>query len=163
MIEVRDATEADLEPMLAIYNDAVANTTAVFDREPRTLETERAWFAGKRDGNMPVLAAVEEGTVCGFASYGIFRPWPCYLHSVEHSVYVGAQHRRRGAGSALLRALVERARAEHYHTMIAGIEAGNEASIRLHALHEFARVGYFRQVGWKFDRWLDLLFMQRML
>jgi phosphinothricin acetyltransferase len=163
MIEVRDATEGDLAALLTIYNDAVVNTTAVYDYEPRGMEAELKWFAAKRDQNLPVLAAVQDGGVAGFASYGPFRPWPAYLHSVENSVYVAPDRRGMGIGAALMGPLIERAREGGYRTMLAGIDAGNAASKRLHARFGFVEVGVFREVGWKFERWLDLVFMQMML
>ena len=163
MIEVRDAAEGDLDAFLAIYNDAVVNTTAVFDLEPRTMEVQRNWFAAKRTAKMPVLSAVQDGAVVGFASYGIYRPWAAYLYSVENLIYVAPDRRGRGVGKALLGPLVERARSEGYHTMIAGIEATNAASVKLHARFGFVEAGLFREVGWKFNRWLDLVFLQKML
>jgi phosphinothricin acetyltransferase len=163
MIEVRDAESADLEAILAIYNDAVVNTTAVYDYVPRTMEAERAWFAAKREQKLPVLAAVQDGAMAGFASYGPFRPWPAYLHTVENSIYVAPDRRGQGVGAALLGPLIERARVAGQHTVVAGIDAANAASIRLHAKFGFIEVGVFRQVGWKFDRWLDLVFLQKML
>lgn len=163
MIEVRDAGESDLAALLAIYNDAVINTTAVYDYTARSMEAERAWFTAKRDAKLPVLAAVEAEVVVGFASYGPFRPWPAYLHTIENSVYVAPERRGAGVGSALLGPLIERARSAGFHTMVAGIDASNAASLRLHAKFGFVEVAHFREVGWKFDRWLDLVFLQRML
>lgn len=163
MIEVRDAGESDLTAILAIYNDAVINTTAVYDYTARSMEAELAWFKAKRDAKLPVLAAVEAGAVVGFASYGPFRPWPAYLHTIENSVYVAPERRGAGVGSALLGPLIERARSAGFHTMVAGIDASNAASLRLHAKFGFVEAAHFREVGWKFDRWLDLVFLQRML
>ena len=148
-IAIRDAHEADLAALLAIYNDAVLTTTAVYDYKPRSSEQHAAWFQAKREQNLPVLVAEDGDTVVGFASYGPFRPWPAYLHSVENSLYV-APERRGGADRGL-------------HTMIAGIDAANQASLRLHAKFGFERVAQFREVGWKFERWLDLAFLQLML
>ena len=162
-VELRDAAESDLALILAIYNDAVINTTAVYDYQPRTMAAQQQWFAAKRADNLPVVVAVQDGVVAGFASYGRFRPWPAYLHSVEHSLYVAPDRRGRGLGSRLLPALIERARGQTLHTMIAGIDASNAASLRLHEKHGFERVGHVREVGWKFERWLDLVFMQRLL
>jgi len=163
MVDVRDATEADLEAILAIYNDAVINTTAVYDYAPRSMEAEQKWFAAKQEQKLPVLAAVQGGVVVGFASYGPFRPWPAYLHTIENSIYVAPDRRGHGVGAALLGPLIERARAGGYHTMVAGIDASNAASMRLHAKFGFTQAGHFREVGWKFDRWLDLVFLQKML
>jgi len=162
-IAIRDARETDLAPMLAIYNDAVLTTTAVYDYNPRSSEQQASWFQAKREQNLPVLVAEDESTVVGFASYGPFRPWPAYLHSVENSLYVALERRGRGIGSLLLPALIARATDHGLHTMIAGVDAANEASLRLHARFGFERVAQFREVGWKFERWLDLAFLQLML
>jgi L-amino acid N-acyltransferase YncA len=162
-IAIRDAREADLAAMLAIYNDAVLTTTAVYDYKPRSGEQQTAWFQAKREQSLPVLVADDGETVVGFASYGPFRPWPAYLHSVENSLYVAPGQRGRGIGSLLLPALIRRAADRGLHTMVAGIDATNEASLRLHARFGFERVALFREVGWKFDRWLDLAFLQLML
>jgi L-amino acid N-acyltransferase len=160
---IRDARESDLAALLAIYNDAVITTTAVYDYKPRSAEQQATWFQSKRDQGLPVLVAETAGAVVGFASYGPFRPWPAYLHSVENSLYVAADWRGRGIGSLLLPALIERAAHRGLHTMIAGIDAANQASLRLHAKFAFEPVARFREVGWKFERWLDLTFLQRML
>ena len=110
-----------------------------------------------------MLVAEDDGVLVGYGSYGPFRPWPAYLHSVENSIYVAAQRRGAGIGSVLLPALVASAAARGFHTMMAGIDAANEASLRLHAKFGFRKVAQFHEVGWKFDRWLDLVFLQRML
>jgi L-amino acid N-acyltransferase len=162
-IVIRNAREPDLAAMLAIYNDAVLTTTAVYDYQPRSNEQQTAWFKIKQDQSLPVLVAEDDGAIVGFASYGPFRPWPAYLHSVENSLYVAPEKRGRGIGSALLPALIQRAAKRGLHTMIAGIDATNEASLRLHAKFGFERVAQFREVGWKFERWLDLAFLQLML
>lgn len=162
-IAIRDARDADLDSMLAIYNDAVLTTTAVYDYTPRSRAQQVAWFDSKRAHDLPVLVADEDGAVAGFASYGPFRPWPAYLHSVENSLYIAADRRGQGIGSQLLPALIARASERRLHTMIAGIDAANAASLRLHAKFGFARVAQFREVGWKFERWLDLTFLQLML
>jgi len=162
-LAIRDACDADLAAMLAIYNDAVLTTTAVYDYAPRQSEQQAAWLRTKREQSLPVLVAEDEGTVVGFASFGPFRPWPAYLHAVENSLYVAPECRGRGIGSLLLPALIRRAADRGLHTMIAGIDATNEASLRLHAKFGFERVALFREVGWKFERWLDLAFLQLML
>jgi len=163
MIELREALTDDLEAILAIYNDAVVNTTAVYDYVPRPIEAQQAWFESKRTQGLPVLVAVEAGAVAGFASYGPFRPWPAYLHTVENSIYIAPGRRGRGIGTQLLGPLVETARSRGLHAMVAAIDATNEASLRLHRKFGFEQVGHFREVGWKFERWLDLVFLQVML
>jgi L-amino acid N-acyltransferase len=162
-VTIRDAREGDLAPILAIYNDAVLTTTAVYDYKPRSAHDQAAWFKAKQEHKLPLLVAEADGAVLGFASYGPFRPWPAYLHSVENSLYVSADWRGRGIGSRLLPALIHHAADRGLHTMIAGIDAANEASLRLHAKFGFEPVARFREVGWKFERWLDLTFLQRML
>jgi L-amino acid N-acyltransferase YncA len=163
MLEIRDATEADCTSMLAIYNEIVAVSTAIFSDTPRTEEQQYYWFEDRVSQRLPVLVATDEQGVVGFSSYGPFRSWPGYRHTVENSVYVAARARKRGVGSLLLRALIERAVAAQLHTMIAGIDGENFGSMRLHEKLGFTRVAELKQVGRKFDRWLDLTFYQRML
>lgn len=160
---IRDATEADLPAILAIYNDVIATSTAVYTEAPATLEDRRAWLGGRAASGFPVLVAVEGVSALGFASFGDFRPWPGYRHTVEHSVHVAAPARGQGIGTALVAALLPRAAALGKHVMVAGIDAANEGSIRMHERLGFERAGLLREVGRKFDRWLDLLFMQRRL
>jgi L-amino acid N-acyltransferase YncA len=161
MIDVREARAGDLEAILAIYNEAVVNTTATYDYEPRKPEAHRQWFEAKRAQALPVLVGIEAGEVAGFASYGPFRPWAAYLHTVENSIYVAPQKRGRGIGAAILGPLIEAAREKGFHAMVAGIDAANAASLKLHAKFGFEKVAHFREVGWKFERWLDLVFLQR--
>ena len=162
---VRDATEADLAGILAIYNEVVRTSTAVYTEQEATLDDRRAWFAQRTGQGYPVLVATDlaSGTVLGFATFGDFRPWPGYRHTVEHSVYVRADARRQGLGTALVEPLFGRAASLGKHVMVAGVDAANPASIRLHERMGFERAGTLREVGTKFDRWLDLVFMQRFL
>jgi phosphinothricin acetyltransferase len=162
-MEIRDAAEADAGGILQIYNDAVANTTAIWNEGLSSVEQRLAWLAERRQSGYPVLVAAEGADVLGYASFGAFRPWDGYRHTVEHSVYVAGVSRKRGVGHALMDGLIARARAMRKHVMVAGIEATNEASLRLHTRLGFAKVGHLRSVGRKFDRWLDLVFMQLML
>jgi L-amino acid N-acyltransferase len=162
-LEIRPAEAADLEAMLAIYNDAILNTTAVYDYQPRSSDLQRQWFETKQAQRLPVFVAHDGATIIGFGSFGPFRPWPAYQFTVENSLYVDSAHRRKGAGTALLASLVSAARTAGYHAMVAGIDATNEASLALHRKAGFEPVAHFREVGWKFERWLDLVFMERML
>ena len=162
-IEIRPAGIDDLEAMLAIYNDAIVNTTAVYDYQPRAADAQRQWFETKQAQRLPVLVAAESATIIGFGSFGPFRPWPAYQYTVENSLYVDSAFRRKGAGTALLASLVAAAQTAGYHAMVAGIDATNEASLALHRKAGFEPVGHFREVGWKFARWLDLVFLERML
>jgi L-amino acid N-acyltransferase len=162
-IEIRLAESSDLDAMLAIYNDAIINTTAVYDYEPRTSDLQRQWFETKRARSLPVFVAHDGATIIGFGSFGPFRPWPAYQYTVENSLYVDSAYRRNGAGTVLLDSLLKAAQTAGYHAMVAGIDATNEASLALHRKAGFQTVAHFREVGWKFERWLDLVFMERIL
>jgi phosphinothricin acetyltransferase len=163
MIQVRHATEKDLPEMLSIYNDIILNTTAVYDYKPHTLEMRQAWFKTKQEQGFPVFVADLEGKVAGFSSIGPFRAWAAYKYSVENSVYVDAEKRGMGIGKLLIPPLIEAARQLQMHTIIAGIDATNDVSIRLHKRFGFEETAHFTQVGYKFGRWLDLKFLQLML
>ena len=161
-IRVRNAGTDDLPAMLAIYNEIVANTTAIYNDKPSSLDERREWLRVRRGGGWPVLAAMRGDELVGYASFAEFRgAWPGYLHSVEHSVYVRADCRHQGIGSALVRSLLPLAAALDKHVMIGGIDAANEGSLRLHERLGFQRVAHYREVGRKFGRWLDLVFVQR--
>jgi phosphinothricin acetyltransferase len=150
--------------ILAILNEAIVNSTALYDYQPRTLAMMDGWFEAKERGRYPILGAVDErGALAGFASYGPFRAWPAYKYSVEHSLYIAATHRRQGVGTLLLGALIERARSQNYHNLVAGIDADNAVSIALHRRFGFAPCGTVRHAGFKFNRWLDLQFYQLLL
>src|SRR5579871_2322618 len=143
------------EPILAILNDAIVNSTALYDYKPRTSAMMDAWFEAKHQGKYPVIGAVTDtGELMGFASYGGYRPWPAYKYTVEHSVYVGASWRRQGVGSVLLRAVIDRAISQSYHVLIGGVDTANAASIALHTRFGFDLVATMKQVGFKFGRWL---------
>lgn len=160
-MHIRDATDADLAGILEIYNDAVLNTTAIWNEKTVDLDNRRAWLAERNAQGYPVLVAVDEqDQVLGYASFGDWRTWDGYRHTVEHSVYVKNDHVGAGIGKALMRALIDRARALGKHVMVAGIESENRASIHMHQQLGFVHVGQLREVGTKFGRWLDLTFMQ---
>jgi phosphinothricin acetyltransferase len=162
-VSVRDAGEADLPGLLAIYNEVIENSTAVFSDRQVTLEDRAQWLAARQRDGFPVLVAVDAGAVVAFGSFGAFRAWPGYRFTVEHSVHVRAERRGEGIGTTVLEALIERAAALGLHAMIAGVEAENAASIRLHERLGFSVVARLPEVAWKFDRWLDLVFVQRLL
>jgi phosphinothricin acetyltransferase len=150
--------------ILAILNEAIVNSTALYDYQPRTMAMMDAWFDVKAKGNYPVIGAVDDsGRLLGFATYGVFRERPGYKYTVEHSVYVDRDCRRRGIGRALLTALIERAKAQNYHTIIGGIDADNAVSIELHKKLGFTFCAEFREVGFKFGRWLNVVFYQLIL
>jgi len=160
---IRPAADADVPAVLVIYNHAVEHTTAVFEYRAHTIEMRREWFRAKQAASLPVLVAAEGDRVLGFATYGPFRAWPAYKYSVELSVYVDADARRQGIGTALVRAVVEDARARDLHVVMAGITADNEISLRLHQRLGFVEVAHIPQVGYKFGKWLDLKFLQLLL
>jgi phosphinothricin acetyltransferase len=160
---VAAATRGQLPEILAIYNEVIRNTTAVYQDREATLEDRERWFDTKAEHGFPVLTAVDASGVLGFGTFGEFRVWPCYRHSVEHSVHVRADSRRQGVGRALVLALLERAATMQKHVMIGGIDAENVTSIALHESLGFKVVGHFHEVGFKFGRWLDLKFMQRLI
>src|ERR1700751_845602 len=162
-IEIRPAGIDDLEAMLAIYNDAIVNTTAVYDYQPRAADAQSQWFETKQAQRLPVLVAAKNATIIGFGSFGPFRPWPAYQFTVENSLYVDSAFQRKGAGTALLASLVTAAPTAGYHTMVAGIDATNEAGRALHGKAGSEPVAHFREVGWKFERWLYLVFMEWIL
>jgi phosphinothricin acetyltransferase len=160
---IDDAREEDLPAMLAIYNEVIANSTAVFSEMPVTLDDRVSWFHARTQLGYPILVARDPSGVAGYATFGDFRTWPGYRFTVEHSVHVRVDARGRGTGFQLVSALIPRAQALGKHVMIGGIDAANAASIRMHERLGFERTGHMKQVGWKFGRWLDLVFMQRML
>lgn len=157
---VRLATENDLEQILVIYNDIILHTTAVYDYDPHTLEMRREWFNTKQQQGFPVYVAEEEGKIFGFSSIGPFRNWAGYKYTVENSVYVDSAHRGKGIAKLLMPPIIDAAKLMGIHVIVAGIDASNESSIRLHQLFGFVEVAHFKEVGFKFGRWLDLKFMQ---
>jgi L-amino acid N-acyltransferase len=160
---VRAAQARDLPALLDIVNDAILNSTALFEYAPRTLAVQRDWLAQRGAEGWPVLVADVDGATIGFASYGAFRARPAYAATVEHSVYVAQQTRSNGVGRALMLALIAAAKADGRHVMVGGIDGSNDASIGFHASLGFVETGRLHQVGWKFERWLDLVFMQIIL
>lgn len=166
-MRIRPATASDVPAILAIYNEVIATSTAVYAIAPVTLDDRRAWFETRRDAGFPVLVAAEGDTpddVVGFASFGEWRgAWPGFRYTVEHSIHVRADRRGCGIGRPLVEALFPLALAMDKHVMLGGIDAENEASLRFHARLGFTPVAHFREVGHKFGRWLDLVFVQRYL
>jgi phosphinothricin acetyltransferase len=156
--------DAHAAPILEILNDAIVNSTALYDYKPRTMDNMVSWFKTKESGRFPVIGAVDEqGTLLGFASYGTFRAWPAYKYSVEHSIYIHPAHRGKGLGFKLMHRLIEAASAQNYHVMVGGIDVTNAASIALHERLGFTHAGTIREAGFKFGRWLDLAFYQKVL
>lgn len=157
---IRCAKKEDLNAILAIYNDAIINTTAVYTYEPQTIDERIAWFETKQRNHEPIFVFEENGSVLGFATFGSFRPWPAYQYTIEHSIYVDASARGKGIASQLLQHLIVEAKAKGYRTLVAGIDASNEASIKLHQKFNFKHAGTLTNVGYKFDYGLDLAFYE---
>lgn len=152
------------EQIREIFNEAILNSTALYDYRPRTPEMLLAWFEAKAKGGFPVLGVVtNSGDLMGFGTYGAFRERPAYKYSVEHSLYVAPQFRGRGVGKRLLSEIIVAARAQDYHVLVGGIDSQNAVSISLHQRFGFTHAGTIRQAGFKFGRWLDLVFYQLIL
>lgn len=154
------ASRQDLAEILEIYNEVIRTSTAVYTEIEFTVERGAAWFDAKRAGGFPFIVAKDASGITGFGTFGEFRVPPCYRHSVEHSVHVRADRRGQGIGRQLVVELMSQAAAMHKHVMIAGIDADNAVSIKLHESLGFINVGHFHEVGFKFGRWLDLVFLQ---
>lgn len=157
---IRNATQQDLPAILKIYNDAIVNTTAVYDYKPHTLEDRQTWYEKKLNDGYPILVFEENNLVAGFASFGPFRAWPAYQYTIEHSVYVHKDFRGKHIGTALLQALLSLADKQGYATVVAGIDASNEGSRYLHEKLGFTYAGTIFKAGYKFGKWLDLVFYQ---
>jgi L-amino acid N-acyltransferase len=161
-MQIRVATLDDAPAIREIYNHEVSSSTVTFDLVPRTLEQQRSWLT-ERSGVHVVLVAEQDGEVIGFGSLSPYRDRPAYSTTVEDSIYVHRERRRSGVGHAILAELVDRATAHGFHTVIARIVGGHEASIALHAALGFRHVGVEREVGRKFRQWLDVVEMQLLL
>lgn len=163
MTHIRPALETDLPEILDIYNEVILHTTAVYSYEPHTLEMRKAWFDSKVKDGYPLFVAEDAGRVVGLSTYGPFRAWPAYKYTIENSVYVAAGQRGKGIARLLMSPLIDAAKSQGYHAVIASIDSTNEASLRLHRSFGFEEVAHFRQVGYKFGRWLDLKFLELLL
>lgn len=158
---IREANAGDVPGIAAIYNDAVNNTTAIWNETPVSEQNRQEWLAARQASGYPVLVAVSASdTVLGYATFGDWRAFDGYRHTVEHSVYVHKDSRGAGIGKQLMQVLIEKARGLGKHVMVAGIEAKNSGSIGLHEKLGFEHVGNLKQVGTKFGEWLDLAFLQ---
>jgi L-amino acid N-acyltransferase YncA len=157
---IRNATEKDLTDILEIYNDAILNTTAIYDYTAHTLDQRREWYEKKKQDGYPLLVFEKDNKVIGFATFGPFRAYPAFKYTIEHSVYVHKDYRNLGAGKALLKELIDAANADEYATMVACIDSLNENSIKIHEKFGFKYSGTITKAGFKFDKWLDLVFYQ---
>ncbi len=157
---IREAGEKDLESILEIYNDAILNTTAVYTYKIQTLEERKKWYEKKKQEGYPVMVFKENGRTVGFASFGPFRDWPAYKYTIEHSVYVHRDYRNQGIATMLMKEIIKIADEKEYATIVAGIDAANEGSIKIHEKLGFEYSGKITKAGFKFGKWLDLAFYQ---
>ena len=165
-VTLRDAARADLPAILAIHNSTIDDTTTTWSDQAETIEHRIEWFAARQAGGDPVVVAVDGDEVVGFTAWAWFRgegKWPGYRHTRELSVHVRDGHRGRGVGRLLLDDLVERAALADVHVLVAAVDSGNEDSIRFHRRMGFVEVARLPEVGRKFDRWLDLVLLQRII
>ena len=161
-MNIRPARESDLAAINAIYNHYVQHSTCTYQMTPETAEARLAWFRGRGEAH-PVTVAELDGEVVGWASLNRYHPREAYARTVENSVYVRHDRHRRGVGRALLADLIERARQLGHHTILAGVSAEQAASIALHEAFGFQKAAHLRELGWKQDAWLDVVFLQLML
>ena len=153
----------DVHGILDIVNHEILHSTVLYEYEPRTIDQQNAWFLEKQLGGWPVIVAELDGEIAGFGTYGSFRARPAYSNTIEHSVYVHKDYRGKAIGNALMVELIRLAKKNGFHTMIAGIDSSNKGSMEFHRKFGFETVGTFKEVGFKFDKWLDVVFMQLML
>ena len=157
---IRPATAADVSTILEIFNDNIVHSTAFYMYKEQTLEQRMAWFEAKQQSGEPLFVYEENGEVAGYATYGSFRPYPAFHYTVEHSVYVHKNHYKKGIASQLMHALIDYAATHEVKTMVACIDKENAASLRIHEKLGFTYSGTIRNAGYKFGRWLDLVFYQ---
>jgi len=162
-IIIRQAIKEDILSILEIINFEIEHSTSVYDYKKESLENKIEWFEKKKKDKLPVLVAEQDNNILGYGTFGIFRPWDGYQFSIEHSIYIDKDSRAKGIGKEIMKELIQIAIKLKYHTMIAGIDANNAKSIQFHLNFGFLEVGRFNQIGFKFDKWLDLIFMQLFL
>ena len=162
-IQIRPYSEADVPAILDIINDNILHSTSLYDYEPRNLTKQSDLLKEKVAKNFPVIVAKIDGKIAGFGMYGEFRFRDAYRFTVEHSVYVSANFKGKGVGGKLLQSLIELAKKQGLHTMIGVIDAENTESILFHEKYGFKKVGIIKESGFKFNRWLDSVFVQLIL
>lgn len=162
-IKIRPAVFSDLDTILEIVNHQILNSTSIYDYEPRDFETQKLWFEKKQEQNFPVIVAEYENAPIAYATYGTFREKEAYRFTVEHSVYVAEEFMGKGAGKLLLAELIQLAKNQGLHNMIGVIDSENKGSIDFHQKYGFEVSGIIKESGYKFDRWLDSVFMQLLL
>ena len=162
-ILLRPYQTEDTQKILDIINFNILNSTAIYDYNIRSYETQKGFLEEKIKKNFPVIVAVEDDIVVGFGMYGEFRFREAYKYTVEHSVYVDNDCQGKGIGKLLLQELIQLAKKQNLHTMIAVIDEENQSSINFHEKFGFKTVGIIKDSAYKFDRWLHSVFMQLIL
>lgn len=162
-ITIRPATLHDVPTILEIYNHAIKHTTAVYCYEPYTLSEMENWYKEKQTHHFPVFVATRNTNVTGFVTFGKFRMRPAYKYTMEHSIYVHPDYRQQGIANQLMKTIIDAAKKADVHTLIGGIDAENQLSIHFHEKFGFKKVAHIKEAGFKFNRWLDLVFMQLIL
>ncbi|MEI7885837.1 MAG: N-acetyltransferase family protein [Actinomycetes bacterium] len=162
-MKIRDAVAKDAEEMMAIYNPVVLSSTATFDLVPRSLAEQQEWIENRSGARIVLVAVNDAGLVAGYSALSPYRDRAAYATTVEDSVYVHEEFQQLGIGKLLLSSLIDRGRAHGFHAMMARIVASHEASIALHSQCGFEAVGYEREVGRKFGKWLDVTLMELLL
>lgn len=162
--QLKNCTEKQLPEILSIFNDAILNSTALYEYKMRTIDTMHIWYENKHNANYPVIGIFDiDESLMGFATYGQFRVQPAYKYTIEHSVYIRFDKRGMGLGKILLKSIITKAKEQNYHTMVGVIDTTNIHSIKLHENEGFALSGIMKQVGFKFGKWLDTAFYQLVL
>jgi L-amino acid N-acyltransferase len=159
-MQIRDAVQADFDQITAIYNEVLTNSTAIYNDHPATVDERISWWRNRIAQDFPVLVAAEGDHIAGFATFGDFRAWPGYRFTVEGTVHIQADSRGQGVGTELLKGILGGAKSMGKHVMIAGVDSENKASLRFLERFGFERAGTLREVGYKFERYLDLVFLQ---
>ncbi len=150
--------------ILDIFNDAIINTTALYEYKLRDMEFMSKWFEEKKEKDLPVIGLVNDSEkLLGFGTYGTFRARAAYKYTIEHSVYIHKDHRSKGYGKILLGEIIKQAQQQDYHCIVGAIDASNTSSIELHKKFGFEFSGRIKQSAYKFDKWLDLDFYQLLL
>jgi len=162
-IAIRPYKPEDVESIVAILNYYIVNSTALYDYTQRTFEQQRVIFEDKLQKGFPIIVATIEDRLVGFGYYSEFRFREAYQFTVEHSVYVMPNEHGKGIGNLLMENLIDLAKKQKRHTMIAVIDSENQSSVTFHEKFGFKTVGVIKETGFKFDRWLHSVFMQLML
>jgi L-amino acid N-acyltransferase len=162
-MEIRNYKTEDANAILDIINYNIINSASLYDYQPRSLENQLTIFDEKIKKGFPIIVATENNQVLGFGYYSEFRFREAYRFTVEHSVYVHGNFHGKGIGKLLMHRLIELAKKQGLHTMIGVIDSENTNSITFHEKFGFEKAGFIKDSGFKFNRWLHSVFMQKIL